>query len=416
MRNPVFTPFTLPSGLVLKNRIAKAAMEENLAQEDQTPSQILKNVYSAWAEGGAGLIITGNVMIDHLAMTGPSGLVLEKSTDITAFAELARLSQQNNCKVVMQINHPGRQVFKKMGGKALSASSVALNMGKHSHLFGVPKAMTKTDIDDVITRFTQTAQQAEKAGFNGVQIHAAHGYLLAQFLSPLTNKRDDKWGGSLQNRARLLLEITRSIKATCSLTFSVSVKLNSADFQRGGFEPSDAQVVVDLLNKLNVDFVELSGGSYEAPAMQGKTGDQRTLAREAYFLEFAKAISQRSSVPIMTTGGISRLSIANNVIESGVALVGIATAIAYQPNLPNKWQNEPLQSAVLPNVTWQDKTLAGLATMALVKRQIRRIGQGKPVKINASPVFTLISDQLRSVKLTKRYRKRFAHELNVEAK
>ncbi|GAA78341.1 NADH:flavin oxidoreductase/NADH oxidase family protein [Pseudoalteromonas sp. BSi20495] len=416
MRNPVFTPFTLPSGLVLKNRIAKAAMEENLAQEDQTPSQILKNVYSAWAVGGAGLIITGNVMIDHLAMTGPGGLVLEKSTDITAFAELARLSQQNNCKVVMQINHPGRQVFKKMGGKALSASSVALNMGKHSHLFGVPKAMTKTDIDDVITRFTQTAQQAEKAGFNGVQIHAAHGYLLAQFLSPLTNKRDDKWGGSLQNRARLLLEITRSIKATCSLTFSVSVKLNSADFQRGGFEPSDAQVVVDLLNKLNVDFVELSGGSYEAPAMQGKTGDQRTLAREAYFLEFAKAISQRSSVPIMTTGGISRLSIANNVIESGVALVGIATALAYQPNLPNKWQNEPLQLAVLPNVTWQDQTLAGLATMALVKRQIRRIGQGKPVKINASPVFTLISDQLRSVKLTKRYRKRFAHELNVEAK
>ena len=412
MRNPVFTSFTLPSGLVLKNRIAKAAMEENLAQEDQTPSQALKNVYSAWAKGGTGLIITGNVMVDHLAMTGPGGLVLEQSTDITAFAELARLSKQNNCKVVMQINHPGRQVFKKMGGKALSASSVALNMGKHSHLFGVPKAMTQTDIDDVITRFTQTALQAEKAGFNGVQIHAAHGYLLAQFLSPLTNKRDDKWGGSLQNRARLLLEITRSIKAVCSPTFSVSVKLNSADFQRGGFEPSDAQVVVDLLNELNVDFVELSGGSYEAPAMQGKTGDERTLAREAYFLEFAKAISHRSSIPIMTTGGISRLSIANNVIESGVALVGIATALAYQPNLPNKWQNEPLQLAVLPSVTWQDKTLAGLATMALVKRQIRRVGQGKPIKINASPIFTLISDQLRSVKLTKRYRKRFANELN----
>ncbi|NMP79929.1 NADH:flavin oxidoreductase/NADH oxidase family protein [Pseudoalteromonas arctica] len=412
MRNPVFTSFTLPSGLVLKNRIAKAAMEENLAQEDQTPSQALKNVYSAWAKGGTGLIITGNVMVDHLAMTGPGGLVLEQSTDITAFAELARLSKQNNCKVVMQINHPGRQVFKKMGGKAISASSVALNMGKHSHLFGVPKAMTQTDIDDVITRFTQTALQAEKAGFNGVQIHAAHGYLLAQFLSPLTNKRDDKWGGSLQNRARLLLEITRSIKAACSPTLSVSVKLNSADFQRGGFEPSDAQVVVDLLNELNVDFVELSGGSYEAPAMQGKTGDERTLAREAYFLEFAKAISHRSSIPIMTTGGISRLSIANNVIESGVALVGIATALAYQPNLPNKWQNEPLQLAVLPSVTWQDKTLAGLATMALVKRQIRRLGQGKPVKTNASPIFTLISDQLRSVKLTKRYRNRFAREIN----
>ncbi|MBH0059245.1 NADH:flavin oxidoreductase/NADH oxidase family protein [Pseudoalteromonas sp. SWXJZ94C] len=412
MHNPVFTSFTLPSGLVLKNRIAKAAMEENLAQEDQTPSQTLKNIYSAWAKGGTGLIITGNVMVDHLAMTGPGGLVLEKNTDITAFEELARLSKQNNCKVVMQINHPGRQVFKKMGGKVLSASSVALNMGKHSHLFGVPKAMTQSEIDDVITRFTQTAQQAEKAGFNGIQIHAAHGYLLAQFLSPLTNLRNDQWGGSLQNRARLLLEITRNIKALCSPTFSVSVKLNSADFQRGGFEPSDAQVVVDLLNELNVDFVELSGGSYEAPAMQGKTGDERTLAREAYFLEFAKVISQRSSIPIMTTGGISRLSIANNVIESGVALVGVATALAYQPNLPNKWQNEPLQLAVLPNVTWRDKTLAGLAIMALVKRQIRRVGEGKSVKTNASPLFTLITDQLRSLKLTKRYRKRFLAELN----
>ena len=411
-QSPVFTSFTLPSGLALKNRVVKAAMEENLAEANQTPSQVLKNVYREWAKGGCGLIITGNVMVDHLAMTGPGGLALEQQTDITAFAELARLTQQNDCKIVMQINHPGRQVFKNMGGKAFSASDIALDVGKHSHLFAQPKAMTQSDISDVITRFTQTALQAEKAGFNGVQIHAAHGYLLAQFLSPLTNKRDDKWGGSLENRARLLLEITKSVKAHCSESFSVSIKLNSADFQRGGFEPSDAQAVVNMLSTLKVDFVELSGGSYEAPAMQGQTGDERTLAREAYFLEFAKAISEQSTIPIMTTGGISRLDVANKVISSGVALVGMATALAYQPNLVNCWQTQPTQNLLMPRVTFKDKTLAGLATMALVKRQIRRVGQGKHVKANASAIFTLISDQIRTAKLTKRYRKRFTKELN----
>ena len=411
-QSPVFTSFTLPSGLALKNRVVKAAMEENLAEANQTPSQVLKNVYSEWAKGGCGLIITGNVMVDHLAMTGPGGLALEQQTDITAFAELARLAQQNDCKIVMQINHPGRQVFKNMGGKAFSASDIALDVGKHSHLFAQPKAMTQSDINDVVTRFTQTALQAEKAGFNGVQIHAAHGYLLAQFLSPLTNKRDDKWGGSLENRARLLLEITKSVKAHCSESFSVSIKLNSADFQRGGFEPSDAQAVVNMLSTLKVDFVELSGGSYEAPAMQGQAGDERTLAREAYFLEFAKAISEQSTIPIMTTGGISRLDVANKVISSGVALVGMATALAYQPNLVNCWQTQPTQNVLMPRVTFKDKTLAGLATMALVKRQIRRVGQGKHVKANASAIFTLISDQIRTAKLTKRYRKRFTKELN----
>jgi 2,4-dienoyl-CoA reductase-like NADH-dependent reductase (Old Yellow Enzyme family) len=240
-----------------------------------------------------------------------------------------------------------------------------------------------------------------------VQIHAAHGYLLAQFLSPLTNKRDDKYGGSLENRARLLTQITQKIKASCANNFSVSVKLNSADFQRGGFEPSDAQAVITLLSDLNIDFVELSGGSYEAPAMQGKTADERTLAREAYFLEFAKTISEQSSIPIMTTGGISRLSVANNVIDSGVALAGIATALAYKPDLVSIWQKQPEFIPAAPNVQIKDKTIAGLATMALVKRQIRRIGQGKGAKENASAVFTLICDQIRSLKLTKRYKKHY---------
>lgn len=408
----VYDTFTLPSGAVLKNRLVKAAMEENLANAEQLPDQALFNLYDAWAKGGVGLIITGNVMIDHLAMTGPGGVALEKESDLAPFKKLAQIGKQHDTQIWMQINHPGRQVFKKMGGKVLSPSDVALDMGKHSNLFTQPKAMTENEIQDVIERFTATAKRAQDAGFNGVEVHAAHGYLIAQFLSPLTNKREDQWGGSLENRARLLIKVVKSIRNQCKDDFAVAVKLNSADFQRGGFDVDDALNVVKMLEPLGVDVVELSGGSYEAPAMQGRTADQRTLAREAYFLEFAKNIADQTRIPIMTTGGIKRLPVAQQVIDSGVALVGLASALAFNPELPNHWQSVPGVVGTIPKVGWKDKTLSGLANMALVKRQLRLIGAGKKVKIDASPIYSLILDQLRAAKLTKRYRKQYQNEIS----
>lgn len=405
MTKNVFTQFTLPNGNILKNRLVKAAMEENLATADQMPGDALFNLYEAWAQGGVGLIITGNVMIDRYAMTGPGGVVLEKDTLLASFEKLAQKGQQNDTKIWMQINHPGRQVFKRMGGKVLSPSDVALNLGKHSSMFSRPTPMDEAAIADVIARFTSTAINAEKAGFDGVEVHAAHGYLLAQFLSPLTNIREDKWGGSLENRARLLIEVVKSIRAEVQSTFDVAVKLNSADFQRGGFDVADALQVVKWLEPFGIDVVELSGGSYEAPAMQGKTADERTLAREAYFLEFAQDIAKQTNIPIMTTGGIKRHSVAKQVLDSGIELVGIASALAYSPDLPNQWRSDPEKVGVIPRVSWKDKTLAGLANMALVKRQFRKLGQGKSSDPNASPVLSLILDQLRTARLTKRYKK-----------
>lgn len=411
MNSSIFTPFILPNGQILKNRLVKAAMEENLATVEHLPGDELKRLYTAWAEGGAGLIITGNVMIDHLAMTGPGGVALEKDTNLDPFIELAKLSKTNGTKIWMQINHPGRQVFKKMGGKVLSPSDVALNMGKHSAMFSTPKPMDESEIQDVIQRFTTTAKRAEEAGFDGVEIHGAHGYLLAQFLSPLTNKRQDQWGGSLENRARLLLEVVKSVKAACSEGFAIAVKLNSADFQRGGFDVQDAEQVVKMLGELNIDLVELSGGSYEAPAMQGRSADDRTLAREAYFLEFASKIAKNVTVPIMTTGGVRRFEVAKQVIDSGVQLVGMASAFALTPDLPNKWQHDPDVLGHIPVVNWKDKTLSGLATMALVKQQLRRIAAGKSPNYSASPLWALITDQIRSAKLTKRYKKQHKTEV-----
>jgi 2,4-dienoyl-CoA reductase-like NADH-dependent reductase (Old Yellow Enzyme family) len=400
----VLEALVLPSGLSLNNRVIKAAMEENMANELQQPSTDIFNLYYAWAKGEMGAIITGNVMIDPEAMTGPGGIALHAKSDLTPFVEWAKLSKAYGVKIIMQINHPGRQTYASLGGKTIAPSSTPLALGKHSSLFARPKEMTDADIQELIAQFTITAKKAELAGFDGVQIHAAHGYLLSQFLSPLVNKRNDEWGGEIANRSRLLLEIVRSVKAEVSTTFSISVKLNSADFQRGGFEIDDAIFVVQQLQDNNIDFVELSGGSYEAPAMQGRTADDKTLAREAYFLEFAQSIAKQTTLTVMLTGGIRRLPIANQVVSEYIHLVGIASAMAYQPDLVKLWRTEPDTVGFTPIVKWNNKTLAALATMALVKRQLQRLGRLKTTKQNDWPLFSLIKDRLRLARLTKRYK------------
>ncbi|MQA37682.1 NADH:flavin oxidoreductase/NADH oxidase family protein [Rugamonas aquatica] len=400
----MFTALTLPNGSTLPNRLAKAAMEENMADAGQLPGPALNRLYESWADGGVGLIITGNVMIDGRAMTGPGGVVLEAGTPLDAFRTWSQAARRQGAQVWMQINHPGRQVMANMGGNAWAPSAVALDMGKHSKLFAQPVEMGAAQIEEVISRFAATAHAAEKAGFNGVQIHAAHGYLISQFLSPLTNRRRDDWGGSLANRARLLLEVVRAVRSRVSPGFSVAVKLNSADFQRGGFSEDDARQVVLLLNELPVDLIELSGGSYESPAMQGRTADGRTLAREAYFLEFAKELAAVARMPVMTTGGIARKQVAEQVLASGIAVAGIATALAEVPNLPQEWRAGRSPAALPPPVTWKDKTMASVAAMALVKRRLRALGSGVQRTGNYSPLLTMVMGQLRMALLTRRYR------------
>lgn len=404
----VFTSFTLPCGAILPNRLAKAAMEENMSDEGQVPGPDMLRLYQRWAEGGTGLLITGNVMVDGRAMTGPGGIVLEKDSELAPFKAWAKAAKKNDTQVWMQINHPGRQVYAAMGGDVLSPSDIAIDLGKHSHLFGQPKAMTHEDIEKLIQRFVDTALKAEQAGFDGIQVHGAHGYLISQFLSPLTNKRDDEFGGSIENRMRLLIAIIEAIRAKVSSKFAVAVKINSADFQRGGFDADDAKTVILALNELDVDLVELSGGSYESPAMQGSATqatdtDGRTLQREAYFLDFAKEIAQVATMPIMTTGGIRRLTIAEDVLANGIDIVGMGTALAMNPSLPNDWKKDAKISAHNPNVQWKDKTLSSIATMAVIKRQLQRMGKGLEPKLNSSPLFSLIRDRLRLKKLTKRY-------------
>ncbi|TGM68695.1 NADH:flavin oxidoreductase/NADH oxidase family protein [Leptospira levettii] len=400
----LFTTLKLPNGIILPNRLVKAAMEENLSNENLEPDSALWNLYEAWAKGGVGTIITGNVMVDHRSMTGPGGVVLESGSKLDGFKTWANKAKSSGGKIIMQINHPGRQILAKLGGNVWAPSAVAVDIGNLSKLLGKPKAMDETEILETIQRFVMTAKLAEEVCFDGVQIHAAHGYLISQFLSPLVNKRTDVWGGSLENRAKFLIEVIQAVRKSVKPEFIVSVKINSSDFQKGGFQFEDATSVINMIQKLGVDFIEISGGNYEAPAMQGIAKDGSTLAREAYFLDFAREVTKVVSVPIMVTGGITRKQIAESVLESGVSLVGIATALALNPNLPKEWKENKESNLRLPIPNWKSKTLTGLATMSMVRYQLQRLAKGKMPNVNLTPWFRLIMDQIRLSKLTKRYR------------
>ena len=421
MSSPLFSPLTLPNGVTVQNRLCKAAMEENMAEAGQVPGQALINLYTVWsnaaaaADAGPGIILSGNVMVDPTAMTGPGGVVLEADTLEdpalrVKFENWAKAGKAGGSKFVMQISHPGRQVFANMGTQPVSpsATKVALE-GMASKMFTDARALTEDEIRGLIRRFAETALSAQAAGFDGVQVHSAHGYLAAQFLSPLTNQRGDAWGGPLENRARFLLEIIRAIRARVNSDFIVGVKLNSADFQKGGFDIADSEQVVDWLNAEAVDFVEISGGSYESSAMMGNSEDGRvessTEKRELYFFDFAKRISETANMPLMVTGGVTKISTAQMALnEAGVDMVGIGRAFAYNPALVADWRAGRSREIEISRAGWKDKALGSLAGMAMTKQQLYRLGDAMPIKRKQNALLALVGQQMKTARLTKRYK------------
>jgi 2,4-dienoyl-CoA reductase-like NADH-dependent reductase (Old Yellow Enzyme family) len=402
--NP-FTPLVLPNSAVIPNRLAKASMEENMADYEHLPSEHLFRLYQSWADGGAGLILTGNVMVDRRALTGPGGIVLENDKHLDKFSEWARIGRSKGAQFWMQINHPGRQVPASLGQPTVAPSAIPLELGALSRMFPVPREMTEREIGDVVERFARAAALAERAGFSGVEVHAAHGYLISQFLSPLSNRRSDRWGGSLENRARLLRSVVEAVRGHVRPEFCVTVKLNSADFQRGGFDTADARGVLEMLNALPVDLVEISGGNYESPATVGSTGDDRTLAREAYFLDFAKEMLSIARMPLMVTGGIRRFEVAERVLASGIAMAGMASALAIEPRLPTLWRQGKYAEAKLRPITWRHKLLAARAYMASIKYQMQATSLGRMTNPNVWPLLAFVIERLDVKRRSAQYRK-----------
>ncbi|WP_160241144.1 NADH:flavin oxidoreductase/NADH oxidase family protein [Acinetobacter indicus] len=322
-----------------KNRIIKGAMSEALANTAGQPNQLHLGLYEAWAKGGLGCAITGNVMVDIRAKNEPGVVAIESERDLAKLQQWAQIGKQYGMVQLVQLSHPGRQCPKGLNKETVAPSAVPFSPALAT-TFGTPRELREDEILDIIQRFACAAQICEQAGFEGVQLHGAHGYLISQFLSPLTNKRQDRWGGSIDNRMRFLLEIYQAVRAATSEDFIISVKLNSADFQRGGISEEDVIQVFKAIDAAGIDLIEVSGGTYEAPAMAGVKAEKRkasTLAREAYFLEFAERIRQEVRCHLMVTGGFRTVQGMNTALASGACdFIGIARPFAVEPDLAHR--------------------------------------------------------------------------------
>lgn len=331
-------PLTLPCGLELPNRVAKAAMTEGLADARMNATPALEALYRRWSRGGAGLLITGNVQIDRWDLERPGNVVIDGDADRAALRRWAAAATEGGNALFMQISHAGRQAPLYCSPQPVAPSAVRLKL---LAAYRTPRALSGADIESVIARFVHAAAVAKDTGFSGVQIHAAHGYLLSEFLSPVVNRRDDDYGGSLENRARLLLAVVRAVRAEVGDDFAVAVKLNSADFQKGGFSNEECLQVVRWLDDCGIDLLEISGGSYEQPRLVGHAGDaeqaedtrrESTREREAYFLEYAALIRREATMPLMVTGGFrSRAAMASALASGDTDVIGLGRPLCVDP-------------------------------------------------------------------------------------
>ena len=355
----------LPCGVRIKNRICKGAMTEGLADEQNRATSKHVNLYNRWSDGGAGILLTGNVQVDHRYLERPGNVVIEgqqtneQLSRLTAYAEAGT---KNNTHLWMQISHAGRQTPASVAETPVAPSEVQLQMPGAQ--FGKPRSLSDEEILDIIQKFAHTASVAKETGFTGVQIHGAHGYLISEFLSPDINKRDDNWGGSLEKRSKFLLEIVRSVRKSVGDSFPVSLKLNSADFQKGGFTHEDAIQVASWLNEEGLDLLEISGGTYEQPHLVGidmglnperaEVRRESTIAREAYFLDYANDIRNVFKGPLMVTGGFRSVQGMNDALNQNACdVIGIARPFCIDPQIANKLLNKDISETPTLEKTMQ---------------------------------------------------------------
>jgi len=349
MTDPLSRPLALPCGATLPNRLCKAAMTEGVADPLLRATARHERLYRTWSEGGAGLLLTGNVQIDRTDLERPGNVAIDVSEPRSVsrearerLAQWVRAGTATGNHLWMQISHAGRQSPWYVTRRPLAPSAVQLKLfGNYAR----PRPVTEDEIHDFIRRFAAAAAIARETGFTGVQVHGAHGYLLSSFLSPVTNVRTDDWGGSLANRARFLLEVVRAVRASVGRDFPVSVKLNSDDFRKGGFTNAECLEVVRWLNDESIDLLEISGGTYEQPRLLGAEGRAEdavpvrpsTLAREAYFLDYAAAIRRVARMPMMVTGGFRTRAAMEAALASGDCdVIGLGRPLCWRPDFPRQ--------------------------------------------------------------------------------
>jgi len=368
-------PLTLPCGAVLPNRIAKAAMSEHLASPKQSPTRGLVRLYERWSAGGAGLLITGNVMIDRAHLEAVRNVAIAADSKIERFRDWAEAGTSHGNQLWMQLNHPGRQTPRHLNPNPGAPSAVEpVNLFRRAKAFGKPHAMDDAEIGQAILSFASGAAFAKSAGFTGVQVHGAHGYLVSQFLSPLTNQRSDRWGGPLENRARFARAVLAEIRKTVGAEFPIGIKLNSADFQRGGFTEEESMRVLRMLDEDGIDLVEISGGSYEARVMLDKVENKR----EAFFLDYARKARTAVDIPMMVTGGFRARSIMEHALATGALdVVGMARPFTNDPSVARDLLDGRTERAADPPVMPGLGRLGGTSQAMMSVAQMGLMAQGK---------------------------------------
>lgn len=360
-------------------------MSENMAPS-LSPGVEFFNAYKTWADGGAGLLISGNVMVDSRHLGESYNVVIESGRDNqSALKNWARAVDGTPSKLWLQINHPGKQSPKFLNKVPVAPSAVPL-AGALASSFALPKELTVNEIHEIIERFGFAAKTAQACGFSGVQIHGAHGYLVSQFLSPHHNIRKDEFGGTLENRMRFVKEIYLKMRAVVGASFPIGIKINSADFSKGGFAHEEAVAVAQELSALGIDMIEISGGSYESPAMTGAVKDS-TRKREAYFIDYTKEIKKVVRCPLMVTGGFRSRAFIEEVIRNGeVDLVGMARPLTINPHLCKQLlRGEDVENQVR-RPTSGFKKIDSMFPLDIIwfTDQIHRLGKNRPPNPDAS--------------------------------
>ena len=379
--NLLFTPITLPNGTTIKNRFFKSAMSEGMGTRDFQPKKNIATLYKRWAEGGTGLIITGNIMIDPKGTAEPGNIVFDKNSNMEILKNWAKQGQQHGAKVMVQLNHPGKQAPKTVSKQTVAPSAVPLGNGLNK-LFSTPRALTTSEVEELVQKFVTSAKVAKEAGFSGVQIHAAHGYLISQFLSPHDNRRTDKYGGSLENRMRFLKEIYLGMREELGKDFTIGIKINSTDFKEDGLTEEDSLKTIIELANLGLDFVEISGGTYERPAMMGATSKS---TNQVFFAEYSKKLKQKIEIPVVVTGGIRSINAMNTLLNNNTTdFIGIARPLTIDPNIPNKIKQGTYTivetTRVSTGVKKLDKIFGSLLGIVYYQVLMQNIAKGKEPK------------------------------------
>ncbi|MFW1950451.1 NADH:flavin oxidoreductase/NADH oxidase family protein [Acinetobacter beijerinckii] len=388
---------TLPNGFVIPNRLAKAATSETLATYSNNPTEKHIRLYQRWAASGIGMIITGNIMIDRRALGEPGNVVIEDERDFVILQQWATTVTDQGSQLWAQLNHPGKQSPKGLNSRNISASAVPFGAEMRS-LFATPDEATHQEILEIIQRFGRSALICKKAGFSGIEIHAAHGYLINQFLSPLHNLRNDEWGGTPEKRRKFLMEVYAEIRKQVGAYFPIAIKLNSADFQKGGFTEEDSLATIKALSKAGIDLIEISGGTYESGVAKAPQ-KASTIAREAFFIDFAEKVRAQVKTPLMVTGGFRSVEGMNQALGSDAFdVVGIARLMAIDPDAPKYLLAGTNSEQTVQPIKTGIKKIDQLGVMEVLwyTQQLNRIAKGSNPKPKESGLWAFIKSVLGS--------------------